>query len=54
VEEGRKAAYSVRGEKLAVAAARHYLVAVLAEEGGSGSGPGQVPSKPVCCLFGAE
>lgn len=31
-EEGRKAAFAVRGAKLAVAAVRHYLVAVLAEE----------------------
>ncbi|PRW51086.1 vacuolar -sorting-associated 11-like protein isoform A [Chlorella sorokiniana] len=31
-EEGRKAAFALRGEKLAVAAARHYLVAVIAED----------------------
>ncbi|KAL4429983.1 hypothetical protein ABPG77_004353, partial [Micractinium sp. CCAP 211/92] len=37
-EEGRKAAYSVRGEKLALAAARHYAVVVLAEEGAPGGG----------------
>ncbi|PSC75564.1 vacuolar -sorting-associated 11-like protein [Micractinium conductrix] len=36
-EEGRKAAYSLRGEKLAVGAARHYLVAVLAEGEGAGT-----------------
>ncbi|EFN56788.1 hypothetical protein CHLNCDRAFT_144280 [Chlorella variabilis] len=41
--EGRKAAFAVRGEKLAVAAARHYLVVVLADDtagGGSGSAAG--------------
>ncbi len=38
VEEGRKAAFAVRGEKLAVAAARHYLAVVLTDEGAGGVG----------------
>lgn len=44
VEEGRKAAFAVRGEKLAVAATRHYLTVVLADDqgGGGGGGPLQV------------
>jgi hypothetical protein len=41
VEEGRKAAFAVRGEKLAAAATRHYLLVVLADEaGGGGAAPG--------------
>lgn len=43
-EEGRKAAFALRGEKLAVAAARHYLVAVIADD--AAGEPGQV--RAVC------
>ena len=37
-EEGRKAAFAVRGDKLALAAVRHYVVAVLADDAAGGGG----------------
>ena len=37
-EEGRKAAFAVRGHKLALAAARHYVLAVLADGEGAAAG----------------
>ena len=41
-EEGRKAAFAVRGQKLGVAAVRHYLVAVLADEAAAAGASAQV------------
>ncbi|KAI3427097.1 hypothetical protein D9Q98_007036 [Chlorella vulgaris] len=47
VEEGRKAAFAVRGEKLAVAATRHYLTVVLADDQGGGGGGGPLQAAAV-------
>ena len=55
-EEGRKAAFAVRGHKLALAAARHYVVAVLAdgEAAAAGTSGQQVgAAMPQCCSVAA-